>query len=98
MDEQKRTSQFIFAGVMKHTKARLKNPSLLSSTDPLSAFYSFDVLNNLNLRGHDTRLVLKCRFEHMIGGGNLSAGESQGLLGSDLIDSNRTVNKLAAMI
>ena len=34
MDEQKHTSQFGFAGVMEHTRARLQNLSLLSSTDP----------------------------------------------------------------
>ena len=49
MDEEKSTSRFGFAGVVEHTRARLKNSSLLSSTDPRSAFYSFDVLNNLNL-------------------------------------------------
>ena len=66
MDKEKRTSRFGFAGVVEHTRCRVKNLPLLSYSDRRSTFYSFDVLNNLNLRGHDIHLVLKRGFEILL--------------------------------
>ena len=87
-----------FAGIASHMRCRLKNTSLLCSTDPRYIYFAFDSVNNLMARGVDNRLVLKRGFEHMLGPGKLHGQNNDSQLSSDMIDSRRNVNKLAALV
>jgi len=86
-----------FATVSEHTRARLKNPSLLCSTDPRYIFHAFDCFTNLNLRGEDSRLVLSRGFVEKQGTGGVTANRSQ-MFNTDSVDSRPVVNRLAAAL
>jgi hypothetical protein len=87
-----------FAGIGKHMRCRLKNTSLLCSTDPKYIYFAFDSVNNLMGGGSDNRLVLKRGFEHMLGPGKVLGENNDSLLSSDMVDSRRNVQKLAALV
>lgn len=100
LDSDKVAAEHGFASVASHLRCRLKNSSMLCSTDPRYIFYAFDCINNASLRGHDNRIVLRRGFEHMLGSGELrqASKSNDALCLPDVIDSRTTVNQLAAMI
>ena len=91
-------NSFGFAGIEDHMRCRLKNPSLQCSTDPRYIYFAFDSVNNVMARGMDNRVVLKRGFEHMLGPMKIRGESNDSLLSSDLVDSRRNVQKLAAMV
>ncbi len=56
-----------FAGVAEHMRCRVKNSSMLSSTDYRYIYYAFDWIANLLLRGHDSRVILNRGFLTKVG-------------------------------
>lgn len=90
--------QLGFAGLAEHMRCRLKNSSLLCSTDPRYIYFAFDAVYNVMSRGVDNRIVFKRGFEHMLGPCTMSGQNNDSLLSSDMIDSRRNVQKLAALV
>jgi len=86
-----------FASVTDHMKARIKNPSLLTSTDPRYVFHAFDCFANINLRGEDSRLILSRGFVERQSSGGVRANRSE-YFNTDSIDSRPVVNKLSAAV
>ena len=87
-----------FASIEDHMRCRLKNSSLLCSTDPCYIYFAFDLVNNVMARGVDNRIVLRRGFEHMLGPCKLLGETNDSMLCSDMIDSRRNVHKLAALV
>ena len=89
-----------FATIQNHMKNRLKNSSLLCSTDHRYIFFAFDSMNNIMSRGTDTRLVLRRGFEHMVGSGGVKEKDSfsNGTMKPDINESMRNLFMLEAMV
>ncbi len=87
-----------FASVAEHMRSRLKNTSILCSTDPRYIYFAFDAVYNIMSRGVDNRILFKRGFEHMLGPYSMSGQNNDSLLSSDMVDSRRNVQKLAALV
>ncbi len=91
-----------FAGVAEHMRCRVKNPSMLSSTDYRYIYYAFDSIANLSLRGHDSRVILNRGFSTKSRRLDFDPCPDKDVKGfrlnSDHVDSRQTVNWLAAAI
>ena len=57
-NDHKQNELLGFASLEQHLQTRLKDSSLLTSTDPRYVQYVFDTIFNLQLRVNDTRIVL----------------------------------------
>ena len=91
-------NEFGYATLAEHMRCRVKNSSLLCSTDPRYIYFAFDTVNNVMSRGMDNRLVLRRGFEHMLGPTKILGQSNDSMLSSDMLDSRRNVMKLAAMV
>lgn len=87
-----------FAGIPEHMRCRIKNSSLLCSTDPRYMYFAFDSVYNVMSSGIDNRIVFKRGFEHMLGPCTITGQNNDSLLSSDMIDSRHNVQKLAALV
>ena len=87
-----------YADIGKHMRCRINNTSLLCSTDPRYIYFAFYSVNNLMASRAVNRLVLKQRFEHMLGPGKIHGESNDSHFCSDMIDSRKNVNKLAAFM
>ena len=87
-----------FAGIPEHMRCRIKNSSLLCSTDPRYIYFAFDSVYNVMSSGIDNRVVFKRGFEHMLGSCTITGQNNDSLLSSDMIDSRHNVQKLAALV
>eukprot|EP00978_Attheya_sp_CCMP212_P041815 scaffold244588_cov43-Attheya_sp.AAC.4 len=100
MNAKQFTKRYGIAGLVEHVRTRGMNFSLLSATDPKSVFLNCDILNNLYLRGCDSRIILNRGLEFLAygtqNGANVSS-EDETLVGCDVIDNRNTVQQLATM-
>lgn len=89
-----------FATLHDHVRTRLKDTSLLTSTDHRYHYFALDACLNLGMRGQDSRIILSRGFGTLQGTGGVRAlGEPQDLMfDTDSIDSRPVVNRLAAAI
>lgn len=92
--------RFNVATIRQHSKTRIRDPSLLCSTDPRYQFMLFDSLVNLGLRGEDSRLVLHRGFaeKQQREGAAFRRNEGNEELYGDSIENHSNVHKLSALI
>ena len=87
------------ATMLDHTRTRLMNPDLLTSTCQPFWGYSYDMSANLGTRGYNTQVVLRRGFDSESKNGKnqfrISTDDPR-LYDGEQIDSRKTVNQLAA--
>ena len=96
--DKKFCGKYGFAGIEDHMRTRLMNSSLPMSCNPDYIFFAFDAINNLLSRGIDNRFIFKRGFEHMLGDSSVHRVSNDDVVGSDVIDSRKTVAQLSSMI
>lgn len=92
-----------FAGVTDQLLCRVRNPELQCHTDPRYLFHAFDVHQNLNLSGFDSRFLFKRGYEATPGGrrgisSQTGIGNDDGLFPGDTYDSRKNLSMVAGMI
>ena len=87
-----------FVGLDDMLKTRLKDSSLLTSSDPRYIQYAFDCIFNLQLRESDTRVVLSRGWsENAMRHKNIQVVREGGIF-FDQDDSRKNVNELSAAL
>ena len=87
-----------FASLEDHLQTRLKDSSLLTSSDPRYVQYVFDTIFNLHLRENDTRVVLNRGWGEAAKTYRQSQRVKEGALFFDQCDSRKNVNELSAAL
>jgi hypothetical protein len=99
LPDDKTLNKLGVATMLDHTGARLMNSDLLTSTCKPFWGYSYDLSANLGTRGYDTQLLLRRGFDSSSEGLKNQfrvSTEDPRLYDSEMIDSRKTVNQLAA--
>ena len=99
LHNEKSLQQYGLASLMDHYRTRLCSPDQLASAHPKYHFFTFDCLQNLGMRGCDSRLIMKRGYAEMQGkGGVLMKGDKEPLFDTEQVDCRPVVSKLAAAI
>ena len=89
------TKSFNIAGLIAHIRSRLKNFSLLTSSDPRIIQFYFDCFLNFQMTSMDSRFVLNRGLQEI---NSIGFGTSQAIENMNEEDSRKVVNELAAAI
>ena len=87
-----------FAGLDDMMRTRIKDSSLLTSSDPRYIQYAFDSVFNLQLRGKDSRIVLNRGWAHASESNVASQQYKEGSMFFDQSDSRKNVNELSSAL
>ncbi len=91
-----------FAGVPKHMRCRVKNTSLLSSTDYRYIYYAFNLIANLLLYGHESHVILNRGFSTKPKQLDFNSHQEQDVkdfqLNTDHVHSRQMVNQHATAV
>ena len=87
-----------FAGLDDMMRTRLKDSSLLTSSDPRYIQNAFDSVFNLQLRGKDSRVILNRGWAQACESNVASQNYNEGSLYFDQADSRKDVNELSSAI
>ena len=97
-NDQKQNELLGFASLEQHLQTRLKDSSLLTSTDPRYVQYVFDTIFNLQLRVNDTRIVLNRGWSEAARQRKNVHAMREGAIFFDQCDSRKNVNELGAAL
>ena len=97
-NDHKQNELLGFASLEQHLQTRLKDSSLLTSTDPRYVQYVFDTIFNLQLRVNDTRIVLNRGWSEAARQRKNVHAMREGAIFFDQCDSRKNVNELGAAL
>jgi len=98
--DKKTLKRFRIASMRDHAKNRIRNPALLTSTDPEYRFMCLDQLCNLGARNTHTRLVLHRGFADHQGADGVTFRENSdnAELYGEATENHANVHKLSALV